>query len=255
MKVNNKKIENEKREINSKKLELFDNIIKRINSQLGKSSHTGIYSSNTTCNQNLTISECITRKEPEIKDSIRFNDDFLNENSKITSLTVNSATIDFNGKLTYTVSYSSNAVITKKIYKKVNGLLGLESIPLILHSNMRAEWYVDGKYIGSGTKIDLELTTGQHGILATYQGETKSVVRQINKHGELYFNFAATKDKVADKNQKFEIKDDSNQNSSETRKGSLESRDKENLNDKANKTVNEDNKNSNLSKFQGYFQK
>ncbi len=175
-------LNNEKKKANSEKLKLLDQIIKRINGDiLSNNIIKGTYSGYTNCSKNDTIKSCLSQQRGIIEDLIRDSNLYLGKKSDFKHYEVVNASLDMKGRLAFDVIFSAVPTFSKKIYHQLNNTLGLNSILVELKSDVAAEWFVDGRSVGQGERIEVELSSGYHGIFAQYQGSTQSSVEDISK--------------------------------------------------------------------------
>lgn len=174
-------LENEKKKTNSEKFELLDRIIERINGDIQRNNIKGTYLGYTSCRKNVSIQQCLSQMRDVIQGLIRGSNEFLGENSDFNHLEVIDASLDMKGHLMFEVSFSAVPTFSKDIYYQLNKMLGFESIQVILESDVDAEWFANGRFVGKGERIEVELSSGSHGILARYQGSTQSSVEDISR--------------------------------------------------------------------------
>lgn len=180
-------LENEKKKTNSEKLKLLDKIIERIKADINRQNIKGIYSGDINCSRNSTISHCLSQKREEIEHLIMDSHLFLGKNSTFRYYDVASASLNMKGRLTFEVRFGAVPVFSNKIYHELNEALGFKSIRVLLKSDVAAKWYVDGRYVGRGERVEVDLSSGSHGILATFEGRTQSSVEDISKTTELNY--------------------------------------------------------------------
>ncbi|MDF4745733.1 hypothetical protein [Vibrio parahaemolyticus] len=183
-------LENERKKYDADKRTLLTSVVNRIQSDIEKSTVSGTFQGTRDCLKSQSIPSCLSNSKPYIKEQIINDHMFLGSNSTFERYEVKNAVLDMYGKLSYEVTYSAQPLFNKEIYFQLNKLFGFESIPIKLNSNVEAEWYINGKLVGHGKSIDVDLPDGSHGILATYQGKTESSVESIVKPKTLQYNFS-----------------------------------------------------------------
>ncbi|MGU3812803.1 hypothetical protein [Vibrio diabolicus] len=188
---------NERKKYDSDKRTLLTSIVNRLQSDIDRSKVSGTFQGTRNCLKNQSINSCLSSSKPYIKEQIINDHMFLGTNSTFGHYEVKNATLDMHGKLSYEIAYNAQPLFNKEIYFQLNKLLGFESIPITLNSNVEAQWYINGMLVGSGKSIDIDLPDGSHGILATYQGQTESSVENIFKPKTLQYNFSEFKKTIS----------------------------------------------------------
>lgn len=191
-------LENERKKYDADKRTLLTSVVNRIQSDIDKNTVSGTFQDTRDCLKNQSIPSCLSSSKQYIKEQIINNNIFLGTNSAFDHYEVQNAMLDMHGKLSYEITYRAQPLFNKEIYFQLNKLFGFESIPVTLKSNVEAKWYINGKLLGTGKSIDVDLPDGSHGILATYQGQTESSVENIVKPKTLQYNFSELKKPVSE---------------------------------------------------------
>lgn len=191
-----KALENERKKYDADKRTLLTSVVNRIQSDIDKNTVSGTFQGTRDCLKNQSVPSCLSSSKQYIKEQIINNNIFLGTNSAFDHYEVQNAMLDMHGKLSYEITYRAQPLFNKEIYFQLNKLFGFESIPVTLKSNVEAKWYVNGKLLGTGKSIDVDLPDGSHGILATYKGQTESSVENIIKPKTLQYNFSELKTPV-----------------------------------------------------------
>ncbi|WOT06113.1 hypothetical protein [Shewanella youngdeokensis] len=182
--------------------ELKTDIINRLIADLSKSSSNFPVNidGSTKCSKYQSISDCLKESKNSILTTTRNESPFLNDKSVLLSYEVIDANMNMAGDLRYKVAMNFKPSYNSKIDTMLNERLGLRSAMVTLVSNVPADWYVNGKKIGTGTKLFHEMPLGKHGILASYHNSEKSSVEKIEGNGVFNYNFkTTTESKVAKK--------------------------------------------------------
>lgn len=170
---------------------LKTDIINRLLADLSKSSSN--YKVNldgsTQCSKYQSITDCLKKSKSEILSSTRNESPFLNDKSVLLSYDVTDASMNMQGKLDYKVAMNFKPSYNSKIDTVLNEKLGLRSAMITLVSNVKADWYINGIKVGTGTKLFHEVPLGKHGILASYQNSDKSSIEKIEGNGVFSYNF------------------------------------------------------------------
>ncbi|MEZ9177573.1 hypothetical protein [Vibrio kanaloae] len=181
-------LEDEKTVYNSEKRALLDSVVSRVKSEIKHSSIKGEFSGTTQCLKNQSITSCLSSRQPQIQSAIINDQLFLDNSSVFKVYDVINASLDLTGQLRYQVRYEASPMFSKDIYYQLNEKFGFETIEITLSSNVEAEWYVDGRMVGQGRSVKVDVTDGSHGILATYQGHSQSSVEEVSKPVTLRYN-------------------------------------------------------------------
>ena len=175
--------------------ELKTDIINRLISDLSKSTSNLPINMNgsTKCSKFQSISDCLKESKSQILSSTRNKSPFLNDKSVLLSYRVVDANMNMTGDLRYNVAMDFKPSYNSKIDTVLNEKLGLRSAMVTLVSNVPADWFINGKKIGSGKELFHEIPLGKHGILASYQNNDKSSVEKIEGNGVFSYNFKDNK--------------------------------------------------------------
>lgn len=175
--------------------ELKTDIINRLISDLSKttSNHPVNINGSTKCSKFQSIADCLKESKSQILSSTRNKSPFLNDKSVLLSYQVVDANMNMAGDLRYKVAMNFKPSYNSKIDTVLNEKLGLRSAMVTLVSNVPADWFINGKKIGSGKELFHEIPLGKHGILASYQNNDKSSVEKIEGNGVFSYNFKDNK--------------------------------------------------------------
>lgn len=187
---------NKRRQQKSQQLfELKTDIINRLISDLSKttSNHPVNINGSTKCSKFQSIADCLKESKSQILSSTRNKSPFLNDKSVLLSYQVVDANMNMAGDLRYKVAMNFKPSYNSKIDTVLNEKLGLRSAMVTLVSNVPADWFINGKKIGSGKELFHEMPLGKHGILASYQNNDKSSVEKIEGNGVFSYNFKDSK--------------------------------------------------------------
>lgn len=185
--------------INSKRLQKIEQlsslkkkIVNRIITELSSAENVKSIDleSSMTCSKFQSINDCLKDTEKyTVKNTIN-SDPFLSDKSVLLSYKVIDASMNMNGELHYKVNMTFKPSYNNKIESMLNDKLGLKSTVVTLTSNVDADWYVDGAKVGTGKKVNSEVTLGKHGIVASYKTMKKSTVETIETlESNLVFNY------------------------------------------------------------------
>ena len=141
------------------------------------------------CSKFQSINNCLAENEKIIISNAKKSKPFLNERSALLSYKINSASMNMDGRLNYSVSLSFKPSYTDKVEALLNEQFGLKSTVITLESNVAVDWYVDGNKVGEGKKIKHEVSLGRHGILASYKSHDKSSIEVIGGNAQFKYVF------------------------------------------------------------------
>lgn len=202
----NAQIQDEYETVNKRRLEksqqifeLKTDIINRLITELsGSGSRYPVnINGSTKCSKFQSISDCLKESKSQILSSTRSKSPFLNGKSVLLSYEVVDANMNMAGDLRYKVAMNFKPSYNSKIDTVLNEKLGLRSAMVTLVSNVPADWFINGKKIGTGKKLFHEIPLGKHGILASYQNSDKSSVEKIEGNGVFNYNFDVSKQPTA----------------------------------------------------------
>lgn len=157
-------------------------------------------SASIKCSKTQYLRQCLNGSKESILTGLRHSNVFLDETSVPINYEIVDASMSLDGTLDYTVLATFKPVYTEEVLAEVNEKLGLVSTKVTLYSNVSVQWFVDGVQSKVGKNIEVDLVNGVHSIIATYKGESKSVVKNINSEEKLYFPFDLSKDGLSTTN-------------------------------------------------------
>lgn len=174
-------------QLSSLKKQVVDRLVKEISQP--NSAQKFNQRETAVCSQFQSINNCLAENEKIIVSKMKKSKPFLNERSALLSYKVNSASMNMDGGLNYSVSMSFKPSYTGKVEALLNEKFGLKSTVITLESNVSVDWYIDGSKIGEGKKIEHEVSLGRHGILASYGSHAQSSVEVIDGNAQFSYVF------------------------------------------------------------------
>ncbi|PSW06219.1 hypothetical protein [Photobacterium lipolyticum] len=144
------------------------------------------------CSPYQSIRECFENKQTNSKlvnDAIASRFGQINIKSNVNKFNVDSAQMDYDGNVTYNVSFNLFVQYNEDINVQIIKEIGVESFDVKLVSNQAASFYVNGLPVGEGVNVMVKIPKGQHSILAKYNGQQESTVQNITDAVSLTYNF------------------------------------------------------------------
>lgn len=185
-----KRLKEKQEEIHYELLNLKKKITERILADVKANQMIDVtLSASIKCSKTQYLRQCLNGSKESILTGLRHSNIFLDETSVPTNYEIVDASMSLDGTLNYTVSASFKPVYSDEVAAEVNDKLGLVSTTITLHSNVPVQWYIDGVQNKIGKDVKVDLVNGVHSIIASYKGESKSVVKNINDEEKLYFPF------------------------------------------------------------------
>ncbi|MFC1503122.1 hypothetical protein ACFL53_02060 [Pseudomonadota bacterium] len=144
------------------------------------------------CSPYQSIRECFENKQTNSKlvnDAIESRFGQINIKSNVNKFNVDSALMDYDGNVTYNVSFNLFVQYNEDLNAQIIKEIGVESFDVKLVSNQAASFYVNGLPVGEGVNVMVKIAKGQHSILAKYNGQQESTVQDITDAVSLTYNF------------------------------------------------------------------
>lgn len=187
----NDAIRKSKKIYNEKLTSLKENAVSRIKKEFSSPIPIEL-NGNLKCSPYQSIRDCFESKQTNSKlvnDAIESRFGQINIKSDVNKFNVNSAVMDYDGNVTYHVSFNLFVQYNEDINAQIIKEIGVESFDVKLVSNKAASFYVNGVPVGEGVNVMVKIPKGQHSILARYKGQQESTVQNITDAVSLTYNF------------------------------------------------------------------
>lgn len=175
--------------LRKEKITLLKSISERLVMDIEAGKNVVVDSMNVSykCSKHKSLQQCIDESKSEITNSLKNNHFLLDSSSALESFTYTDLSINDKAELTYTLKAKFTPVFTHKTERKLNEILGFSTAFISLKSNQNATWYVDGKNVGNGKLLNIEVPIGHVGIYAEYNGKSQSTIEYIKSDTDLTY--------------------------------------------------------------------
>ena len=166
------------------------------------------YTGSVKCNSNIALKACLNNskvKENNIRQGLAVTLSDPKYTTVVSNLSLDDIVFDamsFKYKEAYQdFTGVTNFMLDAKVLVNVdsnmlNNMYDYVGIPqtgrfqVTLDSNVKAKFYIDGRYVGTG-KVVIPIDLGQHDVRAVYEGEEQSTKEFVRKNRTLFYNFKA----------------------------------------------------------------
>lgn len=166
------------------------------------------YTGSVKCNTNIALKACLNNskvKENNIRQGLAVTLSDPKYTTVVSNLSLDDIVFDamsFNYKEAYQdFTGVTNFMLDAKVLVNVdsnmlNNMYDYVGIPqtgrfqVTLDSNVKAKFYIDGRYVGTG-KVVIPIDLGQHDVKAVYEGEEQSTKEFVRKNRTLFYNFSS----------------------------------------------------------------
>lgn len=166
------------------------------------------YTGSVKCNTNIALKACLNNskvKENNIRQGLAVTLSDPKYTTVVSNLSLDDIVFDamsFNYKEAYQdFTGVTNFMLDAKVLVNVdsnmlNNMYDYVGIPqtgrfqVTLDSNVKAKFYIDGRYVGTG-KVVIPIDLGQHDVKAVYEGDEQSTKEFVRKNRTLFYNFSS----------------------------------------------------------------